>query len=111
MPWLPSRRRLLVQVWGVVTLGLCVRTFASGMLGVERGPSALAVPVQIDLNRASVGELMALPGFGRVRAESIVLWRVRHGPIRRVDDLLQVDGLGAETVAELRPFATVRTMP
>ena len=31
----------------------------------------------VDVNRASVGELMALPGIGAVRAEAIVLDRIR----------------------------------
>lgn len=65
------------------------------------------IPVRIDLNRAPLGDLLALPGIGRVRAEAIILHRVRHGPFKRVEDLREVDGIGPETVAGLAPFAVV----
>ena len=65
------------------------------------------VPVRIDVNRAPLGDLLALPGIGRVRAEAIILHRVRHGPFKRVEDLGGVDGIGPGTVAGLVPFAVV----
>ncbi len=47
---------------------------------------------------------MALDGIGRVRAEQIVLHRVRHGPFRELEGLLDVDGIGPHTLARVRPF-------
>ena len=47
---------------------------------------------------------MALDGIGRARAQQIVLHRVRYGPFRRLEDLLDVDGIGTHTLARLRPF-------
>lgn len=67
------------------------------------------VPARIDINRAGLSELMALPGIGRMRAESIILHRVRHGWFERVEDLVKVDGIGPDTVAGILPFAIVRT--
>ncbi len=84
-------------------MALCVRLFAAGMLTGRRG-GPIVIPVRIDLNRAPLAELMALPGIGHVRAEAIILHRVRHGPFRRLEDLRSVDGIGPETVAELVPF-------
>ena len=75
--------------------------------GAGAGGQHAAVPVRIDLNRATVGELMALPGIGRVRAAAIVLHRVRYGPFRSVDELTGIDGIGAETLAALRSHACV----
>jgi competence ComEA-like helix-hairpin-helix protein len=83
-----------------------VRLFAAGMLRVRRRQQVM-VPVRIDLNRAPLGDLLALPGIGRVRAEAIILHRVRHGPFRRVEELGGVDGIGPQTVAGLAPFAVV----
>ena len=88
----------------LLTCGLAVRAFAGGLLG----PNPRRVPtleaVTIDVNRAALPELQALPGVGRVRAEAIILHRVRHGPFRRIEDLDAVDGLGPLTVESLRPF-------
>lgn len=72
-----------------------------------RDASGTAVTVatkRLDLNRASATELQALPGIGPARAEAIVRWREEHGRFRRVEDLLQVPGVGSATLERLRPL-------
>lgn len=91
----------------LLVCGLGVRAFARAVLGPEPRDRPVLTACTIDVNRAGVGELQALPGIGPVRAEAIVLHRVRHGPFRRVEDLAEVDGLGPETVAALRPFCRI----
>ncbi|MEC7583463.1 MAG: helix-hairpin-helix domain-containing protein [Planctomycetota bacterium] len=58
------------------------------------------------MNRASMGELQALPGIGPERAGAIVLHRVRHGPFATPSDLSRVWGIGPATSALLQPHAT-----
>lgn len=83
-----------------------MRAFAWGLLEGRRPPAGPgAVPIRIDLNAAGVGELAALPGIGPERAQRILLHRVRAGPFAGVDDLLEVDGIGLETVEGLRAHA------
>lgn len=48
---------------------------------------------RVDLNRASVVELMRLPGVGEKRAQAIVARRAQR-PYRRPEDVLAVKGLG-----------------
>lgn len=74
--------------------------FASHSVGAVRA-------VEIDPNRASIPELMSLPGVGRALATRIVLSRLRQGPFRVVQDLARVDGIGGSTVDRLRPFLVV----
>ena len=62
----------------------------------------------LDLNRATVEELVELPGIGPVLAERIVAFREEHGPFRSVEDLLQVPGIGEATLEALRPYITVQ---
>lgn len=103
-PLTPSRRRLLVGAWAVVSLVLLLR-LGWRMVELRLAPvQPIATPIRIDINRARVAELMVLDGVGRVRAEQIVLHRVRYGPFRRMEDLLDVDGIGPETLARLRPL-------
>ncbi len=106
-PILPaSRRWLLLQVWAAVTLLLAIRAFADGVLRAGRDKASTgAEPVLIDINRATIGELQALPGIGPSRAEAIVLHRVRHGPFLDLAAMGLVDGIGADTLAALREFA------
>lgn len=83
-----------------------MRAFADGVLRAgDRSASGGAVPVVVDVNRATVGELLALPGIGPGRAAAIVLHRVRHGRFAALQDLVAVDGIGADTVAGLRHCA------
>lgn len=104
----PSRTRRCLEGWALLCCLLLVRAFADGLLRAGRSQRPAAVPVVIDLNRATVGELTALPGIGPARAAAIVLHRVRHGPLRTVDELGAVDGIGAETLGAVRPFVCVR---
>lgn len=48
---------------------------------------------RIDLNRATLEELMTLPGIGQKRAESILNLRERKGSFQKTEDLLEVEGI------------------
>jgi competence protein ComEA len=58
----------------------------------------------INLNTASVQELMRLPGIGEVYARRLVAYRQEHGPFKSVDDLINVKGIGPKKLEKLRPF-------
>lgn len=62
----------------------------------------------VDLNRATAGELRALPGIGPVTAERIVAFRKENGRFARVADLIEVPGVGPRTLERLTPLVTVR---
>ncbi len=72
--------------------------------------SALAGPPlpkrPINLNTATVRQLMVLPGIGRHRARRIVLMRERK-PFRRTSELLKIRGIGRKMYHRLRPFVHV----
>jgi competence protein ComEA len=59
-------------------------------------------PQRINLNRAEAWLLDALPGIGPDRAQSIVDYRNQNGPFRRIEDLLQVEGIGQSTLDRIR---------
>lgn len=67
---------------------------------------ALAPGERIDLNRASVSELMRLPGVGEKRAQAIVAQRQRQ-PFRRAEDVLAVKGLGPAWFAKVKANVVV----
>lgn len=54
------------------------------------GEAPPTAPDKIDVNRANVEELRAVPGIGLERAQEIVQYRDKYGPFRGVDEL---DGL------------------
>ncbi len=63
---------------------------------------------RLDLNRASAAELEALPGIGPVLARRIVERRTARGGFQRVDDLLQLPGIGPRLVDGLRSRIVIR---
>lgn len=58
----------------------------------------------INLNTASVTELMQLPRIGQKTAERIVAFRKQHGGFQRPEELMNVKGIGEKSFAKLRPF-------
>jgi len=61
----------------------------------------------VDLNRATVEDLISLPGIGPAKAEAIMEYRKSHGPFSKVEDLLAVQGIGAKLLERIRPRITV----
>lgn len=66
-----------------------------------------AQPAPLDLNTATQADLEELPGIGPVTAGHILAWRDEHGRFSRVDELLEVSGIGERTLAQLEPLVTV----
>tara|TARA_B100000959_G_C14953679_1_gene612848 strand:+ start:501 stop:791 length:291 start_codon:yes stop_codon:yes gene_type:complete len=61
----------------------------------------------LNINTAKYSQLLGLPGIGRKRALSIVLYRQRRA-FRRPVDLLRVEGIGKKLLKRLRPHIRVR---
>ncbi len=64
-------------------------------------------PQKIDLNRAEVWLLEALPGIGESRAQDIVDYREQNGPFRNITDITKVKGLGTATYEKIKHLITV----
>ena len=63
--------------------------------------------LRIDINTATIEELMLLPDVGESQASKIVSYRNEHGPFKDVSDIQLVDGIGAKTYQRISPFLTV----
>lgn len=61
----------------------------------------------VNLNTATESQLEELPGVGPVTAQKILDWRTAHGRFSAVDELLEVDGIGEKTLAQIAPHATL----
>ncbi len=71
------------------------------MFGAE--PAAGSQPV-ININDASVEQLMLLPRIGEKTAGQIVAWREQNGPFKKTTDILQVKGIGDASYELLKPY-------
>jgi competence protein ComEA len=66
-----------------------------------------AVAGPINLNTASAAELEALPGVGAKTAALIVEFRTKNGPFKKVEELMNVRGIGEKNFLKLKPQITV----
>jgi competence protein ComEA len=69
-------------------------------------PSTTITPL-VNLNSATSSQLDTLPGVGPSTAKAIISYRNRKGPFGKVEDLLNVPGIGPSKVAALRDEVTV----
>lgn len=61
----------------------------------------------IDLNTASMEELIALPGIGEVTAERIIQFRETKGRFRKIEDIMNVKGIGKKKFENIKPYIKV----
>jgi competence protein ComEA len=71
----------------------------------NRAPRGPQRPV--NLNNATVTELMQLPRVGQKTAERIVAFRKQHGGFQRPEEVMNVKGIGEKSFAKLKPFLVV----
>ena len=92
-----------LSVWAQFLVGVAPVPGVAGTLG--SAPSS--DQALVNLNTADRATLETLPGVGPVTAESILVWREQHGGFTSVDELLEVDGIGDATLADLAPLVTL----
>jgi comEA protein len=62
---------------------------------------------KVDLNQATIEQLDELPGVGPAIAKRIVDYRQENGPFKRIEDLMNVRGIGEKTFLKLKDRITV----
>jgi competence protein ComEA len=65
----------------------------------------------VNLNTATLDELIALPGIGPAKAQAILDYRKAHGPFKTVEELKDVKGIGAKRFEKLKGDLTVGPVP
>jgi competence protein ComEA len=75
-----------------------------------RADSRPAKPaVTVNLNTATTAELETLPGVGAKMAARIIEYRQKKGPFKKVEELMNVQGIGEKNFLKLKPQLTVGT--
>jgi competence protein ComEA len=77
----------------------------------ERPAQAAAAKPAINLNTATIDQLETLPGVGRRTAERILEYRQKSGGFKKVEELMNIKGIGEKSFLKLRPLVSVPPKP
>lgn len=64
-------------------------------------------PLSVNINTATAAELEALPGVGLATAARIIEYRQKNGAFKKIEDLMNVRGIGEKTFLNLKPMIVV----
>lgn len=62
---------------------------------------------KVDINLGDSAALQELPGIGPVMALRIIEYREKNGPFARIEDLMEVTGIGEKRFLNLQELITV----
>ena len=101
--------RTLLSIAALSAVVLANPGVASAAQGSSGGRAAVkpAIVTAININTASAKELDALPGIGAKTAALIVEYRQKNGPFKKIEELINVRGVGEKSFLKLKPQLTV----
>ena len=79
-----------------------------GLKSTASGPLRRVLGWKIPLNTAGERDLMALPGIGAGLARRILSYRQAHGGFSRLEELMEVPGIGPATLENIQPLLTLK---
>jgi competence protein ComEA len=67
--------------------------------------AAAAQSVQkVQLNSATLEQLIQIPGLGQKKAQAVLDYIAQHGPIKDAAQLTEVKGIGEKLAAKISPY-------
>ncbi len=102
-----GRRALAVAMAAGAAMLLCFAGRSAAMEDIPKLPWEPPAAVSpegeglVDINRAGMEELTALPGIGEARARAILDDREANGPYRCPEDLIRVRGIGEGVLEDI----------
>ena len=93
----------------VLSCLLCAPPLASAAQTKTTARAAAKPPSTaiVNLNTAGASDFEGLPGIGAKTAARIIEYRQKNGPFKKVEELMNVSGIGEKNFLKLKPQLTV----
>lgn len=93
-------RRVFVRMAVLTLLG-------AASLEAQRAPAAPPRAERMNLNTATEMQLATLPGIGPKTASLIMQYRQKSGGFKKIEEIMNVRGVGEKSFLKLKPLITV----
>ena len=96
-------------------LGIALATFvflavaSAAPVAQEKPAKAAPAIATVNLNTANQAQLETLPGIGAKAAQRILEYRQKNGGFKKIEELMNVKGIGEKSFLKLKPYLTVGT--
>jgi len=101
---------MMTRILMAAILGVAVSAAAASAQNKATTPKAAATATAtapVNLNTATVEQLATIPGVGPRMAERIIDYRQKNGGFKKVEDLMNVSGVGEKSFLKMKPLITV----
>ena len=88
---------------GVLACAIAIALFVIGASAQAQGQGKALV----NLNTATTAQLQELPGIGPRTAERIIEYRQKNGNFKKIEELMNVKGIGEKSFLKLKDRITV----
>lgn len=101
--------RVVCSTFSLATLAALLAAVPAAATPQTKASSTAKSPSTqvVNINSASAAEFEALPGIGPKMAARIVEYRQKNGPFKKIEELMNVRGLGEKNFLKLKAQLTI----